>query len=95
MIQPAWAAHLDDDDLVFVRHFVVASGSLKEMAARYGVSYPTVRQKLDRVIQKILLADDPRQDEFVLLVKRLALEQKVTLDAAKALIAGYKQQKES
>jgi hypothetical protein len=31
----------------------MTSGSLKDLAARYGVSYPTVRLRLDRLIQKI------------------------------------------
>ncbi len=34
----------------FIEMFVLASGSLKEIAARTGVSYPTVRSRLDKVI---------------------------------------------
>ena len=34
----------------FVAEFVKASGSLKEIARRYGVSYPTVRNRLDELI---------------------------------------------
>ena len=34
----------------FVEMFVLAGGSLKEIAERAGVSYPTVRSRLDRVI---------------------------------------------
>lgn len=44
---------LDTEDLAFVRRFIVASGSLKELARVYGVSYPTVRLRLDRLIQKL------------------------------------------
>jgi len=32
---------------------LLVSGSLKDLAGRYGVSYPTVRLRLDRLIQKI------------------------------------------
>jgi hypothetical protein len=39
---------------------VLASGSLKELASVYGISYPTIRLRLDRVIEKIKLLD--RQD---------------------------------
>lgn len=48
-----WLDLLDEEDLAFVRRFIVASGSLKELARVYGVSYPTVRLRLDRLIQKI------------------------------------------
>ncbi len=48
-----WVDLLDPEDLAFVRRFIVASGSLKELARVYGVSYPTVRLRLDRLIQKI------------------------------------------
>jgi|SRR5450631_1600577 hypothetical protein len=48
-----WTDLLDDEELAFVKNFVMASGSLKELASRYGVSYPTVRLRMDRLIQKI------------------------------------------
>jgi len=37
----------------FVEQFVLVSGSLKEMAERLGVSYPTVRSRLDRIIESL------------------------------------------
>lgn len=45
------------DDQEFLIQFVKASGSLKEMARILGVSYPTVRNRLDAIIDKL------RQDE--------------------------------
>ena len=54
---PAWMAGLEEEDLAFIRRFVLASGSLKEVAVEYGVSYPTVRLRLDRLIQKIRLSE--------------------------------------
>ena len=58
--QPEWLTVLDEDDLTFVCRFVLCSGSLKELAAEYGVSYPTVRGRLDRLIAKVRAAEDPR-----------------------------------
>ena len=52
-----WTDSLDDEELAFVRHFVMASGSLKDLATRYGVSYPTVRSRMDRLIQKMEILD--------------------------------------
>jgi len=53
-----WIDGLGDEDQAFVKRFVLASGSLKAIAAEYGVSYPTVRLRLDRVIEKIKVLDD-------------------------------------
>jgi hypothetical protein len=44
---------LGDDDLEFVQRLVLASGSLKDVAAEYGVSYPTIRGRLDKLIDRL------------------------------------------
>lgn len=56
-----WTEQLDPEDLAFIRRFVLASGSLKEMARIYEVSYPTVRLRLDRLIQKIQILEEMRE----------------------------------
>lgn len=91
---PDWMATLEDEDVVFIRKFILTSGSLKEMAELYGVTYPTVRLKLDRLIQKIQLAENTAADPFVALVKRLAVDDRLDFDTAKLLIQAYKTQKE-
>ena len=87
---PAWMADLADQDLTFIKKFILASGSLKEVASVYGVSYPTVRLRLDRLIQKIRLEDAVDQEPYVALIKRLALNDKLDFDTAKLLIAEYR-----
>jgi hypothetical protein len=59
MVTPGgrWTDQLSDEDLAFIKRFVFASGSLKELAAAYGISYPTVRGRLDRLIEKIKILD--------------------------------------
>lgn len=94
-VVPEWIAELDEEDVAFIRRFLLASGSLKEVAGEYGVSYPTVRLRLDRLIQKIRLGEDRAADPYVALIKRLALSDKVDFDAAKILISEYKKQKET
>ena len=37
----------------FIEIFVLAGGSLKEIAKQAGVSYPTVRNRLDKVIEQL------------------------------------------
>ena len=44
---------LEPDAQAFVQAFVLASGSLKAMATQLGVSYPTVRNRLDDIIKKL------------------------------------------
>ena len=91
---PIWMASLEDEDAAFIKRVVLASGSLKEMAAQYGVSYPTVRLRLDRLIQKIRLSEETEADPYVALVKRLAVEDKLDFDTAKLLISSYRKAKE-
>lgn len=91
---PGWMAGLEDEDAAFIKKFVLASGSLKEMAKEYGVSYPTVRLRLDRLIQKIRLSETTEADPYVALVKRLAVDDKLDFDTAKLLLSEYKKAKE-
>ena len=91
---PVWMAELEDEDLTFIKKFLLASGSLKEVASVYGVSYPTVRLRLDRLIQKIQLTENAETDPYVSLVKRLAVDDKLDFDTAKILITAYRKTKE-
>ena len=91
---PVWMADLEDEDLAFIKKFILSSGSLKEVASLYGVSYPTVRLRLDRLIQKIRLTETAEADPYVSLVKRLAVDDKLDFDTAKILITEYRKTKE-
>ena len=44
---------LQREDLDLIVQLVLRSGSLKELAEFYGVSYPTIRARLDRVIERL------------------------------------------
>ena len=89
-----WLSELDMEDINFIKKFILASGSLKEIAKIYDVSYPTVRLRLDRLIQKIQLAEKTDDDVFINLIKRLTIDEKVELDVAKTIINAYKAKKE-
>ncbi len=91
---PAWMNGLEGEDLAFIKRFVLASGSLKAVAEEYGVTYPTVRLRLDRLIQKIEIADRIDEDPYIALVKQLAVRDKLDFDTAKVLINAYRKQKE-
>lgn len=91
---PDWMSGLESEDLTFIKNFILASGSLKEIAKQYGVTYPTVRLRLDRLIQKIKISEDTVSDPFISLVKKLAINDKLDFDTAKLLITEYKNIKE-
>ena len=44
---------IPEEEQQFILDFFLSSGSLKEMANQMGKSYPTVRNKLDDIIEKI------------------------------------------
>ena len=58
--QPPWLEALDEEDLQFLKRFVLSSGSLKALCDEYEVSYPTLRARLDRLIAKVQAAEDPK-----------------------------------
>lgn len=88
-IVPQWMSELEEEDVSFIKKFILASGSLKEVAAHYGVTYPTVRLKLDRLIQKIKISEERQKDPYVTLIKKLAVDDKLDFDTAKILVTEY------
>ncbi|MBQ6797563.1 MAG: DUF2089 family protein [Clostridia bacterium] len=92
---PQWMQSLDEDDLTFIRNFILTSGSLKEIAAQYGVTYPTVRLRLDRLIQRIKVSEEFSSEPYVALIKKLAVDEKIDLDTAKLLINEYRNTSEN
>jgi hypothetical protein len=94
-IVPEWMINLDDEDVSFIKKFLLASGSLKEIAKQYSVTYPTVRLRLDKLIQKIQISEDTANEPYIALIKRLAVNDKVDFETAKLLISEYKKMKGS
>lgn len=91
---PEWLANLAEEDLVFIKNFMLSSGSLKQMSQLYQVSYPTMRIRLDRLIEKIRLNDNETDDPFILLVKSLAIDDRYDVDTARILIDEYRKRKD-
>lgn len=91
---PQWITELSEEDLNFIKRFVLSSGSLKEIAKIYGVTYPTVRSRLDRVIEQILSSDEKKEDAYISLIKKMVLDEKLEFDAATVLIQEYRKEKE-
>ena len=92
-VVPEWMINLDDEDISFIKKFIMASGSLKKIADIYDVTYPTVRLRLDKLIQKIQISEDTANEPYIALIKRLAVNEKIDFDTAKILINEYKKSK--
>ncbi|HHT39287.1 MAG: DUF2089 family protein [Acholeplasmatales bacterium] len=89
-IPTEWTALLEEEDWNFIKQFVLYSGSLKEMAKYYDVTYPTVRLRLDRIIQKIQLTEKSEDDEFVIMIKKLTIDDQLDYKIARKIITEYR-----
>jgi hypothetical protein len=86
-----WIEHLSDEDRVFIKRFLLASGSLKELAKGYKISYPTVRLRLDRLIARIKILDDNRaESDFERQARLMYAAGHFDLGTLKSLVAAYK-----
>lgn len=89
---PAWLSEMETEELDFIKLFILASGSLKELAAHYEITYPTIRLRLDKLIQKIEVTENQQPSNMISLIKELTLQDKLDLDTAKQLIEAYQQE---
>jgi hypothetical protein len=84
---PAWLVHLEDEDYQFIKRFVLSSGSLKDLATSYNVSYPTIRLRLDRLLDRIRTLDQsPPADEFDARIRVLVADGEIPTPVAKELL---------
>lgn len=54
---PPSLAQLTEDDQIFVAAFVRCHGSIKQMEKFFGVSYPTIKNRLNRIGELLPLAE--------------------------------------
>ena len=63
-------ARLSGEDQVFVMVFVRSHGSIKEMERAFGVSYPTVKNRLNRISAQLdLVETDPAPGQSEILAQ--------------------------
>lgn len=88
---PNWLNELSKEEIKFIKNFVIFSGSFKELSKYYDVSYPTMKTKVNRLIEKIKLydTDDNSEDDFVSYIKTLSLDDRISLEDAKNIISKY------
>ena len=92
--EDGWLDRLDDEDVAFLKRFLLASGTLKELARQYGVSYPTVRLRLDRLIEKVRLIDEyATESPFEQSIRLLYAEGRLDDRAFRDLLAAYREER--
>ena len=90
-----WIDHLSEEDLTFLKRFVLASGSQKELAQSYGVSYPTVRLRLSRLIEKVKVLDSQEIDSpFERVVRSLFADGRIDESALNAVLEAHREEME-
>ena len=90
---PNWLINLEKENLTFIKKLILYSGSIKDLAKEYEVSYPTIRIRMDKLIEKVHIFDKDEPDSYIEQIKLLAINDKIDLDTAKILIQEYKKVK--
>jgi len=61
-------ARLPSEEQVFIMAFIQCHGSIKDMEQMFGISYPTVKNRLNRLAEKLELVETypfPSQEEVL------------------------------
>lgn len=90
---PNWILKLELEEIEFIKKLILFSGSLKDLAKDYNVTYPTIRIRVDKIIEKVKANDNREIDPYIEKIKTLALNDKIDYETAKILINEYKKVK--
>ena len=94
---PSRAQHplfaLTEGELDLVLQLVLASGSLKDLAEVYKVSYPTIRLRMDRLMERVRqIANGTTPDPMMQLLADLVERGDIAVPAARAVRDLYRRQ---
>jgi hypothetical protein len=81
-------AQLTAEDQVFVTQFIRSHGSIKEMERLFGVSYPTIKGRLNRISERLggnLVVDDKAEVSRTEILGKLERGEITAKEAAEAL----------
>jgi hypothetical protein len=81
-------ARLSLEDQVFVTAFVRSHGSIKEMEQVFGVSYPTIKARLNRLAERLEFVDTnptPSQGEILDRLKNGEIDAQKAIEQLEAL----------
>ena len=80
-------ARLALEDQIFIAAFLKSHGSIKEMEQVFGVSYPTVKARLNRISERLEFIDTSPRPSRAEVLERLASGE-ITADEAVAELEG-------
>jgi hypothetical protein len=88
-----WLSRLDEEEAEFIKKFILNSGSLKQLAKFYDISYPTIRLRLDRLIEKIKVWESTEiKTEFERTLLIEYAEGRINMRTLKTLLGAYKKE---
>jgi len=90
---PKWILSLSNEELNFIKQFTITSGSFKEMAKIYNVSYPTLKNQTNKLIEKIEKNSEIDSNSFIQVIKDLTLDNRISIEDASMIINKYKEDK--
>ena|SRR5437762_7588294 len=77
---------LPREDLDLITELVLKSASIKDLASSYGVSYPTIRARFDRVIERLQkIVEGRKPDPFSDLLANLVERGELTAGTARTI----------
>lgn len=93
---PRWVRELSADELRFIERLVLNSGSLKALAAEYGVSYPTLRNRLDGLIDRLRqVEDNPADGPLKARIRQMVRDGALSVDAARQILSAHEEERET
>ncbi|HCM84517.1 MULTISPECIES: DUF2089 family protein [Enterococcus] len=87
--EPSWISDLSEEEIEFIKFFILSSGSIKELATIYSTSYPTLRKQLDKLIQKIRISERKENDNIIQLIQQLEKEGRIDQEIADTVVQEY------
>lgn len=78
-------ATLPEEQVAFVETFLRCRGNIKEVERELGISYPTVRSRLDKVVSLLGLAEDEQRMSRVEVLAALERDEMKPEEAVQAL----------
>ena len=92
---PIWIKELSEEDFQFIKRLLLASGSLKDVAQQYEISYPTVRIRLNRLIEKVRILDSEKpKTNFHKTVRIMVADGRLDITTAKKLLNEFEKERE-
>lgn len=86
-----WFFDLEKEEQIFIKNFIIASGSMKELSKHYEVSYPTIRARIDKIIDKIKITEHT-SNSFDTFILNMVIDNEITLKSAKEIIKKHEEE---